>query len=281
MFVFDKNFQNPRTYSGTVSYERELVANLSAFATFTHSKTVHVTRFINRNDRGVRVAVEHGPRRRRHERHRHADGGRELRQGASTTALTVGMNKRYAQQLPVPGELHARRATCRTTTTSATRSRFRYARADNLAPEYNYSDRDQRHRFNAWLLVTAGGLRLQHPRLGALGAAASRSATRRRTASSRTARIIKRNTLRKDNEFFTWDLRVSRPFKLRAASVDRADLRDLQPDQQQEHPPARGDEPDLQLRRHRAERPRRSAAGAARGQGEVLRTDRSIGSDQV
>ncbi len=46
----DKNFHNPRTYSGTISYERELIANLTAFATFTHSKTVHVTRFINRND---------------------------------------------------------------------------------------------------------------------------------------------------------------------------------------------------------------------------------------
>ncbi len=31
--------------------------------------------------------------------------------------------------------------------------------------------------------------------------------------------IIKRNTLRKDNEFFTWDIRVSRPFKLRDSSV--------------------------------------------------------------
>src|SRR6185295_3205373 len=50
VFVFDKNFRNPRTWSNTVSYERQLVTNLSAFASFTHSNTDHITRFINRND---------------------------------------------------------------------------------------------------------------------------------------------------------------------------------------------------------------------------------------
>ncbi|PYR26238.1 MAG: hypothetical protein DMF92_18895, partial [Acidobacteria bacterium] len=31
--------------------------------------------------------------------------------------------------------------------------------------------------------------------------------------------IIKRNTLRKDNEFFSWDLRVTRNFRVGGASV--------------------------------------------------------------
>src|SRR5204863_2816602 len=34
---------------------------------------------------------------------------------------------------------------------------FRYARADLLGPEYNWSDRDQRHRFNAWAIKHIGG----------------------------------------------------------------------------------------------------------------------------
>src|SRR5205814_2448899 len=34
---------------------------------------------------------------------------------------------------------------------------FRYARANNLGPEYNWSDRDQRHRFNGWMLLHIGG----------------------------------------------------------------------------------------------------------------------------
>ena len=63
---------------------------------------------------------------------------------------------------------------------------FRYASADNLAPEYNYSDRDQRHRFNAWLLVTAKGFdfntrissRTAQPQIGRQHAAGAHPAGR-------------------------------------------------------------------------------------------------------
>ena len=46
--------------------------------------------------------------------------------------------------------------------------------------------------------------------------------------------IVERNTGRKDNEFSSLDLRVSREFAARQARADRADLRGLQPVQQQE-----------------------------------------------
>ena len=96
---------------------------------------------------------------------------------------------------------------------------FRYARADNLAPEYNYSDRDQRHRFNAWLLVTAAGFDINNR-------ISSRSAQPKSVGNTPQERIqpdgtiLTRNTLRKDNEFFTWDLRVSRPFNVGGASIE-------------------------------------------------------------
>ena len=41
--------------------------------------------------------------------------------------------------------------------------------------------------------------------------------------------ILTRNTLRRQNGFFSWDLRVSRRFALGATAIE-ADLRDLQPD---------------------------------------------------
>ena len=82
---------------------------------------------------------------------------------------------------------------------------FRYAVADNLAPEYNYSDRDQRHRFNAWLLDDGKGVRPQQPRSPPVPRRPSRSGTRRRDRIQPDGTIIKRNTLRKDNEFFSWD----------------------------------------------------------------------------
>ena len=211
VFVFDKNFQNPRTYSGTLSYERELISNLSAFATFTHSKTVHVTRFINRND-----AVFGSP---------WATGlGADNLNGVTTLttvessakskydAFTVGMNKRYAQNYQFQWNYTIGRDMSDDDNERDPFS-FRYARADNLAPEYNYSDRDQRHRFNAWLLVTARGFDF-NTRIS------SRSAQPRSVGDTPQDRIqadgsiIKRNTLRKDNEFFTWDFRVGRPFQV-------------------------------------------------------------------
>ena len=211
VFVFDKNFKNPRTYSATASYERELVSNLSVFATFTHSKTVHITRFINRND-----AVFGRP---------WATGlGADNLNGIATLttvessakskydAFTVGMNKRYAQNYQFQWNYTIGRDMSDDDNERDPFS-FRYARADNLAPEYNYSDRDQRHRFNAWLLVTAKGFDF-NTRIS------SRTAQPRSVGDTPQARIqpdgsiLLRNTLRKDNEFFTWDFRVGRPFQL-------------------------------------------------------------------
>ncbi|MBK5298752.1 MAG: TonB-dependent receptor [Vicinamibacteria bacterium] len=211
VFVFDKNFQNPRTYSGTLSYERELISNLSLFATFTHSKTVHVTRFINRNDAVFGSPWSTGL------------GADKLNGVATLTtvessakakydAFTIGMNKRYAQNYQFQWNYTIGRDLSDDDNERDPFS-FRYARADNLAPEYNYSDRDQRHRFNAWLLVTAKGFDF-NTRIS------SRTAQPKSVGDTPQARIlpdgsiILRNTLRKDNEFFTWDIRIGRPFQL-------------------------------------------------------------------
>jgi hypothetical protein len=217
VYVFDKNFRNPRTYSGTIGYERQLVENLSAFATFTHSKTVHVSRFINRNDPvfgspwstglgadnrngiGVLTVVESSAK-------------------AKYDALTVGMNKRYAQNYQFQWNYTLGRDLSDDDNERDPFS-FRYARADDLSAEYNYSDRDQRHRFNAWLLVTTAGFDINNR-------VSSRSAQPRSVGNTPQERIqpdgtiLKRNTLRKDNEFFTWDLRVSRSFNAAGASIE-------------------------------------------------------------
>src|SRR4029453_14044296 len=95
---------------------------------------------------------------------------------------------------------------------------FRYARADTLGPEYNYSDRDQRHRFNAWFLTTQRGFEFTSRISG-------RSAQPKSIGDTPQARIlpdgsiVKRNTLRKDNEFFTWDMRLSKDFTVGRTSI--------------------------------------------------------------
>ena len=77
-------------------------------------------------------------------------------------------------------------------------------------PEYNYSDRDQRHRFNAFATfalpydITLSPIvqyRSAQPlNLRAIGGTAPGS-------------TILRNSERKDNEFFTLDFRASKLFK--------------------------------------------------------------------
>ncbi|MGH9198563.1 MAG: TonB-dependent receptor, partial [Acidimicrobiia bacterium] len=158
VFVFDKNFENPRTYSATLAYERELVQNLSAFVSFTHSKTVHITRFIDRNDpvfgSPFRTGLPPGG----------TNGIGTLSTVESSAksryeGLTIGMNKKYAQ-----GWQFQWNYTLSKDLSDDDNERdpftLRYARADNLAAEYNYSDRDQRHRFNAWFLSVIRGFEI-------------------------------------------------------------------------------------------------------------------------
>ncbi len=183
-------------------------------------------------------------------------------------AFTVGMNKRYAQNYQFQWNYTIGRDMS-DDDNERDPFTFRYAVANNLAPEYNYSDRDQRHRFNAWFLVTAKGFDF-NTRIS------SRTAQPRSVGETPQDRIqadgsiIKRNTLRKDNEFFTWDFRVGRPFKLtKSVRLEPVfEVFNLTNSKNIRRPV--GDQPDLQLRRHRAERAGRSAPGAARGAGAVL-----------
>jgi hypothetical protein len=216
VFVFDKDFRNPRTLSSTVAYERELMANLSASVTYTHSDTDFVTRFINRNDAvfgspwrtglgvggsngiGVLTVVESTAKSR-------YDG------------VTFGVNKKYSQNYQFQANYTLSRDLSDDDNERDPFS-FRYARADTLGPEYNYSDRDQRHRFNAWFLTMQRGFEFTSRVSG-------RSAQPRSIGNTPQDRIqpdgsiVKRNTLRKDNEFFTWDLRVAKDFTVGRTSI--------------------------------------------------------------
>ena len=50
VFVFDENFENPRTWSASASVEREVVQNLALLVQYNYAKGEHITRFIERND---------------------------------------------------------------------------------------------------------------------------------------------------------------------------------------------------------------------------------------
>jgi hypothetical protein len=106
---------------------------------------------------------------------------------------------------------------------------FRYAQADSLEKEYNWSDRDQRHRVNAWLLAILPGDIYVNNRLSAYSAqpisescGANNLPTGQRAVPTSVdptndricpdGHVLRRNTIRRDNAYFSWDIRLSRPF---------------------------------------------------------------------
>jgi hypothetical protein len=114
---------------------------------------------------------------------------------------------------------------------------FRYAKVTDLDAEYSYSDRDQRHRLNSWLLWNAPyGLdvnfrysyRSAQPKsIKADGtdaaAPADRCSTHRADGSCAIDAVVTRRNLgRKDNEYSSLDLRLSKQFAVGGVTLEPA-----------------------------------------------------------
>jgi len=223
VFVFDENFQNPRTTAASLTYERQIGTDMSLLLKYNYAKTDHLTRFINRNDAvfGSPWSTGLGP-------------GGFNGVGALTTiestarskyeGYTIGFTKR-AEKLTVQGFY----------TYSEDRSdddnerdpfSFRYARADTLGPEYGFSDRDQKDRFNAWVMWRAPGgvdvnarftYRSPQPlSLTENGTIAGSPQDRINADGS----ITQRNLGRKDNRFSSIDLRISKLFQAGGLEIE-------------------------------------------------------------
>ena len=226
IWVFDKDFQNPRTFSATVGFEQELVSSLVASLSYTHARTDHLTRFFNANSPVFGDVANEGP-------WSAALGGNGI------GALTVVQSTAKSRYNGITAELRRSAGERLQFQVNYTLSfdkadddnerdpfTFRYARADSLEKEYNWSDRDQRHRVNAWVLAVLPGDIYLNNRVSAYSAQPASEicgpgnvGTGQR-ASLSTQRIcpdgsvIQRNTIRRDNAYFSWDLRVSKPISL-------------------------------------------------------------------
>lgn len=227
VFVFDKDFENPRTTAYSLSWEQEVVQNYAVLLKFNYARGEHITRFVNRNDALLGAPWRTGL----------APAGVN---GINTLTVvessarslyrgwTLGLTRRPTDNLQFQA-YYTWSKDMSDDDNERDPFSFRYAKVTDLEAEYNYSDRDQRHRFNGWLLWNAPyGLDLnvrysyrsaQPQSLTASGAIAATPQDRcseRNADGSCTADavVIKRNTGRKDNEFSSLDLRLSKQFAL-------------------------------------------------------------------
>jgi hypothetical protein len=228
IFIFDKDFKNPRTFSASVGYEKEIIRQIAASISYTYAATDNLTRFINRND---------------------AVFGSPWTSGLNGTANGVGVlttvessaKSRYngvtfgLSSMVDPDFQYQANYTLAVDKSDDDNERdpfsFRYARADRLDREYNYSDRDQRHRLNLWALykfpwdIYANNrfswysAQPTSEKCGANNQGTGQRATAPTDRICPNGSILLRNTIRRDNAYASWDIRLSRPFRTRGRGI--------------------------------------------------------------
>jgi hypothetical protein len=239
VFVFDKNFENPRTFTATVGYEREIASGVAAGVSYTHARTDHLTRFFNANDPVFGNGIDQGP-------WSFALAGGTNGIGALTVVQSTAKSRYNGVTAEIRRSAGSRLQFQLNYTLSFDKSdddnerdpfTFRYARADSLEKEYNWSDRDQRHRFNAWVLAILPGDLYLNNRVSVYSAQPASeicdpvtgqpTGRRASTPSQRICpdlgagrSVLRRNTIRRDNAYFSWDVRLSKPFNLGRGALE-------------------------------------------------------------
>ncbi len=224
VFVADENFELPKTYSYSLSYEREIAPGYALLLKANYAKTDHITRWTNRNDALLGSPWSSGL----------APGGingigalNTVESSAKSRyqAFTVGINKSYSDNFQFQAYYTWSKDE---SDDDNERDPFtiRYANITNLGPEFGLSDRNQDHRFNAWLNWNAPygidvNVRLSYRDNQPLdirpdGQPVSAFPPVERCIGGCTigGPVFQRNQGEKDNEFKTLDLRLAKNFEV-------------------------------------------------------------------
>ena len=196
--VFSRDYANPRIYTVNVGFEQQLAEHLSMYLDFTHAKGIHLTRFLDYARTGF-FAPFLG------ETMVASSVGKSLYRG-----FTVGMRKRFSKGYQFEWNYTLAKDQ---DDDSNERDPFTDRAFDlfNLQRDYALADRDIRHRFNFFAVIDLPADFEFSPRVQARTA-------QPKSASANCdpgvpARCFPRNTLRKTNEYFSFDWRLQRPFK--------------------------------------------------------------------
>jgi Carboxypeptidase regulatory-like domain len=194
--VFAKDYANPRIYTTNVAFEQEIYPNWAVYFDFTWSKGVHLTRFIN-----LALATSaFSP-----------DLGDVFVTSSSAKSLyrgfTVGVRKRFSHRF----QLEANYVVSKDLDDDSNeRDPFtdRIFDHNDFSKDYSLSDRDIRHKFNFYTFGELPGGFQANVRVQARSAQPI-------TPSPRVVGGIDlgRNSIRKDNAYFSLDWRVIRTFR--------------------------------------------------------------------
>jgi hypothetical protein len=236
--VFSKDYANPRIYTTNVGYEQQLTGDYAAYLDFTMSKGVHLTRFIDPN-KGVSTKFACSTLDTPQVTFTNVSPGICVPStGSSVTypsdifgsgvsspfplvgsvddtvssakslyrGFTVGVRKRMSHRFLLDAN-YSYSVDKDDDSNERDPFSFRYLNLFNLAREYSNSDRDERHKFNFYTVANLPWGVDANVRMQAHSAQPI-------TASPRIVGGADqgRNTLRKNNEFFTFDFGVARPF---------------------------------------------------------------------
>jgi hypothetical protein len=209
--IFPKDYADPRIYHTNVAYEQEIYPNLAVYVDFTLAKGVHLTREINPNV-GSTVTIPSSGDTVTYSGPKPFPNLGDITDTASSAkslyrGVTFGMRKRFSQHFQMEGNYTYSRD-YDDDSNERDPFTFRYANLFNLAAEYSNSDRDQRHKFNLYTYAELPWGFQANVRMQAHSAQPITPEPRFLNGVDRG-----RNTLRKDNAFFTFDWRLVRPFK--------------------------------------------------------------------
>jgi len=221
VFVVDSNLELPETTAVAVSWEQEIAPGYAWLLKANYAETENVLRFTNRNDPllGSPWSTGLGPG--------GFNGIGTLTTVESTArsefvGLTTGINKRLTNNFQFQAYY----------TWSEDKSdddnerdpfTFRYANITNLGPEFSFSDRHQENRFNFWGLWNGPhgidvNARLSYRDAQPLditpdGSPAGSASDRCIGGCTLNGAVFRRNQGKKDNEFMTLDVRLSKDFR--------------------------------------------------------------------
>ncbi|CAM2009878.1 TonB-dependent receptor [Acanthopleuribacter pedis] len=214
--VYDKNFRNPRSFQVSATYERQILPKTSVYVKATTIKGKNQTRFLNLNDAALGSPWSTGLG---------ADGSNGIgnltvvESGGESyyESYTLGFNRLFSDKLLVQGHYTYAKDKSHDDNERDPFT-FRYATITDLEAEWGYSDRDQRHRASTWALWQAPygfNLNVRFNYRSAQPKSITANGEDINTPQDRInpdGSITPRNLGRKDNQFRTIDVRLSRNF---------------------------------------------------------------------